>query len=71
MSSIEITAEDEVTYLRYDELAVRLGVSTKKAREMVAAGDFPLIELGPRTHRVTVASLKRFTNAGGRRSDVE
>lgn len=71
MNEIEITAEDELKLLRYDELAIMLGVSTKKARESVAAGDFPLVELGPKTHRVTLASVKRFINAGGRRSDAK
>lgn len=66
----EITDRDEVTLVRYDELAVMLGVSTKKARDMVAEGSFPLVELGPRTHRVRLADVKRFINAGGTRANV-
>lgn len=70
MAKIEITDEDEINLIRYDELAVMLGISTKTARSIVASGRIPLVEMGPRTHRVTIASVKRFILAGGTRSDV-
>lgn len=70
MAEIEITAQDEITLMRYDELAVMLGVSTKTARKVVASGAIPLVLIGPRMHRVTVAAAKRFIRSGGTRSDV-
>jgi hypothetical protein len=52
------TAEERLVKIR--DAADRLSCSPSKVRQLAAAGELVLVPLGPRSHRVTEASLERF-----------
>ena len=69
-NELKIEASDEMTLLKYADMAELMNIDVSKARDIVRAGGVPLVDMGTRTHRVRLADVKRFINAGGFRSNV-
>lgn len=69
MTEQPIDPDDEFIFLSIPEAAAFLRTSARTVRHLTASGAIPVVKLGPRTHRVTRASLIRFARSGGVRAD--
>jgi len=56
----DINPEDALDMMTVDTFAERVGVSTRKAYDMVSNREIESVKIGPKCRRITVAAYKQF-----------